>query len=318
MGGILIGTCSWTDPTLIESGRFYPPSVRTAEERLRYYAGEFRIVEVDSTYYALPSERTSRLWVERTPDDFVFNVKAFRLLTQHPASPSALPADLRQELPAPVREKATLYLRDLPRKVVEELWGRFRSAILPLDSAGKLGVVLLQFPPWFAAGASQMEYILSCKERLGQYRAAIEFRHVSWLGEANRGRVLGFLRENDLPLVCVDEPQGFKSSVPPLAEATSDIAVVRFHGRNRAAWEKPGVTASERFNYYYSEAELEEWVPRIRALAEKSGWVHVLFNTNYGDQGVVNARLLGKLLGLAHREPPSLRPRTMPLPDFDA
>ena len=146
-----------------------------------------------------------------------------------------------------------------------------------------------QFPPWFYPGNEQREYILSCKERLPQYLVAVEFRHNSWVNEKNIECTLGFLRENNLPYVCVDEPQGFKSSVPPIVEATSDVALVRFHGRNREMWERRGVTTTERFNYLYSEEELTEWVPKIKELASKAHQLHVLFNNCYADKAVVNA-----------------------------
>ena len=298
MGEILVGTCSWTDPTLIESGTFYPPFAKAAESRLRYYASQFSIVEVDNTYYAMLAEKPSRLWVERTPDDFIFDVKAFRIFTQHPTQPSALPRDIRDELTPSLKEKKNLYHNNLPAEMVDELWNRFESALLPLDSTAKLGVVLLQFPPWFHAGSSQMDYILSCKERLQQYRLAVEFRNGSWLGENNRAGTLDFLRQNNLPFVCVDEPQGFKSSVPAVAEATSDIAIVRFHGRNSDAWDKPGTKASDQFNYYYDDSELGQWVTRVNRLASQASCVHALFNTNFQDQGIVNARKLSDLLGI--------------------
>lgn len=290
MGDILVGTCSWTDRTLIESGRFYPNWSRSAEARLQYYASQFPIVEVDSTYYALLNERTSGLWVQRTTDRFVFDIETFRLFTQHPTPHSALPRDIRQALPTELSEKANLYPRDLPEELTDELWSRFDRALLPLDSAGRLGVVLFQFPPWFYPGDGQREYILSCKERLPQYRIAVEFRHNSWLNEKNVERTLTFLGDNNLPYVCVDEPQGFKSSIPPLAEATSDIGLIRFHGRNREMWEKKGISATERFNYLYSEQELKEWVPRIRDLSSRTRQLHVLFNNCYADRAVVNAR----------------------------
>lgn len=296
MAEILIGTCSWTDPTLIQSGRFYPEWAKSAESRLQFYAGQFPIVEVDSSYYALPSERTSRLWVERTSERFVFDVKAFRLLTHHPTPTSALPRDIREALPADTKDKARLYQRDLPAELVDEVWTRFESALLPLDSVAKLGVVLFQFPPWFYPGNEQRDYILACKERLPQYRLAVEFRHNSWVNERNRERTLSFLRQNDLPFVCVDEPQGFRSSVPPVAEATSDIGLVRFHGRNRDTWEKQGISPAERFNYLYSEHELGEWSPRIKALAARTGQLHVLFNNCYQDKAVVNACQMGYIL----------------------
>ena len=289
MGDILVGTCSWTDPTLIESRRFYPDWARSAEARLQYYASQFPIVEVDSSYYALPNEKTSGLWATRTGDRFLFDIKTFRLFTQHPTPHQALPKDIRQALPSQLKEKNNLYLRDLPQELTEELWRQFEHALLPLDSAGKLGVVLFQFPPWFYPGNEQRDYILRCKEKLPQYRIAVEFRHNSWLNEKNIERTLTFLRDNNLPYVCVDEPQGFKSSMPPLVEATSDIGLIRFHGRNREMWEKKEVTATQRFNYLYSEDELKEWVPRIRELATKTRQLHVLFNNCYADKATVNA-----------------------------
>jgi uncharacterized protein YecE (DUF72 family) len=296
MGEILVGTCSWTDPTLIESGRFYPNWARTAEARLQYYASHFPIVEVDSSYYALPNERTSGLWASRTGDKFIFDIKAFRLFTQHPTPLSALPKDIRQGLPEDLKGKTNLYARDLPSEMTNELWSRFERALLPLDSAGNLGIVLFQFPPWFYPGNEQRDYIVSCKEKLPQYRIAVELRHNSWVNEKNIERTLSFLRDNDFPYVCVDEPQGFKSSVPPVVEATSDIALVRFHGRNRETWEKKGVSATERFNYLYGEEELREWVPGINELAARTRQLHVLFNNCYEDKAVTNARQMKLIL----------------------
>ncbi len=296
MGDILVGTCSWTDPTLIESGRFYPGWARSAEVRLRYYASQFPIVEVDSTYYALPSERTSGLWARRTGDSFIFDVKAFRLFTRHPTPLDSLPKDIRQALPKEIAGRSSLYYRDLPSDLLDEVWRRFERALLPLDSSGKLGVVLFQFPPWFYAGDEPCRYILDCKVRLPQYKLAVEFRHSSWLNEKNATSTLNFLSDNDLPLVCVDEPQGFKSSLPPIAEATSDIAVIRFHGRNRETWEKGGITVAERFNYLYSEDELKEWLPRIKHLSSVTRQLHVLFNNCYQDKAVTNGRQIQLML----------------------
>lgn len=296
MGDILIGTCSWTDPTLIESGRFYPSPSLSAEARLRYYASQFPIVEVDSPYYALPSERTSGLWVKRTGDNFIFDIKAFRLFTQHPTSPASLPRDIRQALPPKIGDKNSLYYRDLPEDLLQETWHRFQQALLPLDSSGKLGVVLFQFPPWFYYGERQCSYILSCQQNLPQYTIAIEFRHNSWLNEKNIEHTLSFLRRHNLPFVCVDEPQGFPSSVPPLAAATSDIALVRFHGRNRETWEKKDIGPAERFNYRYTREELAEWVPRIKELAAKTHQLHILFNNCHQDKAVINASQIRLML----------------------
>jgi len=296
MGEILVGTCSWTDPTLIRSGRFYPAEAKSAEARLQFYASQFRLVEVDSTYYSMPREETAVLWAQRTGPDFVFDVKAFRLFTMHPTPLPVLPKDIRESLPSELQHKANVYQRDLPEDMTYELWARFERALLPLDSAGKLGIVLFQFPPWYLPGDEQYDYILSCKQKLPQYRIAVEFRHNSWVNEKNRERTFSFLRENNLPFVCVDEPQGFKSSIPPLAQTTSDIALVRFHGRNRSTWEKQGITTAERFNYLYQENELREWVPRIKYLAEKTQQCHVLFNNCHEDKAVNNARQIKLML----------------------
>ncbi len=289
MGEILVGITSWTEPTLIEGGRFYPASARTAEARLQYYASQFPIVEVDSTYYAMPNQRTSGLWATRTPDSFVFDVKAFRLFTQHQTPPVALPSDIRNALLPGIREKKYIYYRDVPGEILKELWHRFAQALIPLDSAAKLGVVLFQFPPWFFPGDREREHIARCQEMLPQYRLAVEFRHASWTNEKNLEHTLSFLRERNLGYVCCDEPQGFKSSVPLLFEATSDVGVVRLHGRNTESWEKAGISTAERFNYLYAEDELKALAPGVKALATKTSKLHVLFNNCYGDKAVVNA-----------------------------
>lgn len=293
---IRIGTCSWTDPTLIRAGTFYPESARTAEARLAYYASQFDIVEVDSSYYAMPSRRNATLWGERTPTDFLFNVKAFRLFTHHPTPLQALPADIRSALPSNLAGKQRLYYRDVPEELRRHLWARFEDALLPLDSTGKLGTVLFQFPPWFNPGVPQLDHILSCQERLSTFRIAVEFRNNRWLSDHHRDGTLEFLRQHNMSFVCVDEPQGFSSSVPPVVALTTNTGIVRFHGRKDSAWEKKSATPTERFDYYYDREELSPWAAHIRECATDASEVHVLFNTNNGDQGVVNARLMARLL----------------------
>ncbi len=293
---IRIGTCSWTDPSLIRAGTFYPAGAQTAEARLNHYASQFDLVEVDSSYYAMPSRRNATLWAERTPPDFLFDVKAFRLFTGHPTQPQALPADIRGALPPQIAQKKNLYYRDVPGEMLQHLWSRFADALMPLDSGGKLGVVLLQFPPWFHPGVAQMDHILACREQLAQHDVAVEFRNNHWLSEHGREATLSFLRQHQLAFVCVDEPQGFASSVPPLAETTAETAIIRFHGRKASAWEAKNTSPSDRFDYYYAEEELRPWVDRVRNCAGNTSEVHILFNTNNGDQGVVNARLMAQLL----------------------
>lgn len=296
-GRILIGTSSWTDPTLVKEGDFYPPSAKSAEARLKFYATQFPLVEVDSTYYFPPSERNAVLWIERTPKDFTFNIKAYSLLTNHPTKRDSLYADLREQLPKELAEKRNLYREHLPREIIEEVWQRFHDALMPLHSAGKLGAVLFQFPQWFVIGRKSKDYILECRDRLKDFRIAVEFRHQTWLSERNREETLGFLEENGLPFVCVDMPQGFDSSVPALAAATaSDLSMVRFHGRNGRAWRAKSETASERFRYEYEEGELRDWVPKIHNLAEQTRETHVLMNNCYRSYAVNNARELRTLL----------------------
>jgi uncharacterized protein YecE (DUF72 family) len=296
-GRILVGSCSWADKSLVDSG-WYPRSARSAEERLRYYAARFPVVEVDSTYYAIPLRRNSELWVERTPARFTFDVKAYALFTGHAASVQALPADVRLALPEDVRETRKIYAKDLPEAIVSDLWERFNDVLLPLDSAGKLGTVLFQYPPWFGPRRDNREAILQAKQRLGQYRISVEFRNGAWMRElADQERSLRFLRDNGITYVCVDEPQGFKSSVPPVAAATASIATVRMHGRNASTWEGRSATAAERFDYLYDEAELEEWIPRIERLAAEADEVHVLMNNCHRDYSVRNAHQIGEMLG---------------------
>ncbi|MGH7426429.1 MAG: DUF72 domain-containing protein, partial [Candidatus Methylomirabilales bacterium] len=294
---VLIGTASWADSTLVSSGRFYPPEAKTAEQRLRFYAKSFPIVEVDSTYYFPPTERNAALWAARTPADFTFHVKAYSLLTQHPTRPGSLHADLREAVADKHRGARFLYASHLAPEALDEVWRRFASALMPLHSAGKLGVVHFQYPEWFVPGGKSRDYILECRKRLPDFQIAVEFRNQSWMSRSGAERTLGFLEEHQIPYTSVDMPQGFRSSLPPLAASTAkSLAYVRFHGRNRDQWAGSHDTATPRFAYLYSEEELAEWVPRIRELGRQAKEVHVLMNNCYRDYAVVNARQLATLL----------------------
>jgi uncharacterized protein YecE (DUF72 family) len=292
---ILIGTCSWTDPTLIACGRFYPPGVNSADDRLRFYAQQFPIVEVDSTYYAPPSERNSALWAARTPEGFVFNVKAYALLTGHPARIERLPAWLREALPAQALSKKNAYRKDFGEYAVEKLWELHRRALAPLADAGKLGAVLFQFPPWFVSSEANAAYVRELPQRLPGWTLAVEFRGGGWMAQ-QADDTLRLLEEAGLAYVSVDEPQAFRSSTPATVAATAPLAIVRLHGRNASTWDAKTKVASDRFNYLYADDELREWVPRVRELARQTQAVHVLFNNNYEDQGMRNARRMAQLL----------------------
>lgn len=294
---ILIGTASWTDKTLISSGNFYPAEAKTAEARLKHYAENFPIVEVDATYYAPPSERNSALWIERTPPNFTFHIKAYSLLTQHPTRTNAFYKDLREGLPESEQAKRHIYATRLPGKVVDEVWKRFAEALMPIHSAGKLGVVHFQFPQWFLPGPRSRDYIVEARDHLSDYRIAVEFRNGLWLNERNLERTIGFLEKERIPITSVDMPQGFKSSLPPIAVATNpNLAYVRFHGRNTEAWEGKHEIATPRFAYKYSKKELTEWVPKLLELDSQVKETHVLMNNCYRDYAVVNARQLADLL----------------------
>ncbi len=298
-GTIRIGTASWTDPTMTASGVFYPTGSDSAEERLQFYASRFPLVEVDATYYSLPVRRTSELWVERTPPDFTFDIKAHALMTGQPTETKRLPKDLREALPGEVAEKARIYAKDLPDALRDDVWAWFADGLEPLQGAGQLGSILLQYPRWFFTSSENRDTIEESVARLRDagMTPAVEFRSASWFNEKNIERTLKFLGDREIPLVMVDGPQGFKSSVPAIAAATSpELAVVRFHGRRTETWEKPGIKTVERFRYLYDEDELEEWVPRVREAAAQAKQTHVLFNNCYANYGATNALMLAELL----------------------
>jgi uncharacterized protein YecE (DUF72 family) len=294
---ILVGTCSWTDPTLVGSG-WYPESIKDdPDKRLRYYAKHFPIVENDASYYALPSQKQAQLWVERTPDEFHMNFKAFAPMTTHHTDPKRLPKDLREALPKEARAKRRVYPKDFPKDARDEIFARFWVGLEPLRKAGKLGAILLQYPDWFTISRDNKAEILKARELLPDDRLAVEFRNGTWMSERNRDETLAFLRENGLTYTVVDEPQGFPSSIPPVTAVTNDdLVIVRFHGRNAENWKKPGLTAAERFDYLYSKKELAEWVPKIQEMAEDAAEMHLLMNNCYGDKAVNNAAQLAEMV----------------------
>ncbi|HEY4669403.1 MAG TPA: DUF72 domain-containing protein [Tepidiformaceae bacterium] len=298
-GQILLGTASWTDKPLIESGRFYPESARTPEERLRYYASQFPLVEADTTYYGLPQQSMVQNWAERTPDGFTFDVKAYSLFTEHPAPVQRLPKDIQQMLPKNLASVRNLYRKDAPPDIIDACWSTFIDGVLPLHDRGKLGVVVFQFPKWVFPNRRTWDYFEEIRHRLGPYRAAFEFRNDVWMRADNREDTLARLGDLGFTYICVDEPQGFSSSVPPVVAATTDIGFVRFHGRNRQTWEKRTKTSSERFDYWYKPEEFDEWLPGFRDLASNTREVHAVMNTNNYDQGPENLRRLGERLRAA-------------------
>ena len=291
---VLTGSCSWSDRTLVREADWYPKKTMSAEERLRFYASQFPLTEIDSTYYAPPAEQQARLWAERTPAGFRFDVKAYSLLTGHPTRPQSLWADLREQLP---EGKRRVYPNHLDPEALEEAWRRFGTALRPLQEAGKLGAVLFQYPPWFTPRKDNRAEIAALRERLPDYQLSVEFRSPRWTAEPrDRDRTLGLLTEHGLTYVCVDAPT--VSGLPRIFSVTTpELLVIRFHGRSEDTWNDTSGSAAERFKYLYSDRELEELADPIAEAAEQAQETHLLMNNCYRDYSVRNAAELRDLLG---------------------
>ncbi|HSN28170.1 MAG TPA: DUF72 domain-containing protein [Kofleriaceae bacterium] len=301
---IRTGTAAWADKALVDSG-WYPADAHDPEAKLRYYASRFSVVENDSTYWAFPDEERVRTWAERAPAGFVMNIKAHALLTAHYAAARGLPRDVREGLSRELLAKPHLYPRDLGAKRMRVLTQRFRDALAPLADAGKLGVVLFQFPVWFPISAAHKDELVQIRDDFDGLRVAIELRNATWMTQDNRSETLDFLEKHELIYVCVDEPQGFIASVPPIVAATSDVAVVRMHGRNPERWrqrsggKRRGGVAG--WPYLYSHEELVDWAARIRAVAARTDEVHVIFSNAPVTNAVRNAEELAELFSRTRR-----------------
>lgn len=259
MARIYIGTCSWADHT-----NFYPEGL-PANQQLAFYAQHFPIVEIDSTFYRMMPERNFRLWAERTPPGFIFDVKPFRQLTWH----------------------------DRENPPNEEVFAAFSRTLQPLRDAGKLAAVHFQFPPWFVFRDQNLAFIQECRERFAQDRISVEFRHRSWLESEHALQLIETLRHNRVSLTVVDEPQVGSGSVPTVLAVTNpELVIVRFHGRNARTWYAKAARTADRFDYLYSDGELKEWVPKVAELASQTHELHLLFNNNRDDYAVRNARQL--------------------------
>jgi uncharacterized protein YecE (DUF72 family) len=292
---VRVGTCAWVEKGLIAD--WYPPTATTAEARLRHYAEHFDTVEVDASYYAIPSERTVANWAERTPPGFVFHIKAFGLMTGHRVRPEQLPADLR-----PLVDEVSRAGRVIPSDALRDrVFARFHRTLEPLRAAGKLGGVLFQLPPSAEPGRTSWETIDHARAALPGDELLVEFRQHDWLHPDLRDETLDQLRRRDLTYVVVDAPKVATANVAQTVIATtSDTAYVRFHGRNAATWNARGGGASARFDHLYSDAELGEWVDPLRDLARATSKAYAMFNTNADTQGPDNAGRLRQLLQAAH------------------
>lgn len=274
---------------------WYPRGVKSAEDRLRYYASHFDTVEVDSSFYGMPTPSTARLWAERTPPRFVFHIKAFGMLTRHGVRPDRLPAPLRSEYPLELDRYGRII--HPPASLREAAFTLFSEALQPLRDEDRLGLVLMQFPPYFMANEANREYIRYSAALLAPDRVAVEFRHASWVEPEELTRTLDLLHSLGLSYVCVDEPRLDGPTVlPPLAAVTSDLAYVRFHRRNSATWNARVESAAERFKYLYSDEELAEWLGSVQMLREQAQTTYLMFNNCYADYAPRNAQQMLTLL----------------------
>ena len=298
---IRVGTASWTDPTMVRGNVFYPRGVSSAADRLRYYAEQFPVVEVDASYYSLPERAIALRWAERTPPHFSFHVKAHALMTGQPTEVARLPEALVDELPASLAEKQRIYAKDLPLELYNAVWEHFVDALSPLQESGKLGGILLQYPRWFLPTPANKDLLAESAARLAGIPATVELRNHLWFNSpTSTGWTLDMLRDLGLTHVMVDGPQGLDSSVP-LAPAvtTPALAMIRLHGRRAATWEAPKVPTVERYRYLYSATELAPLMPVIESAAAEATRTIVFFNNCYGNYGSTNARQLVAGLSLA-------------------
>ena len=292
-GKIRVGTSSWADPGFVKE--WYPPKL-SARERLPWYAQRFAYVELNSSFYAVPDRNTVHKWVKETPDGFVFDVKAHRLLSRHSAQIESLPPDLRDGARTTGRGRVHLTPEleiALAQRLVEET--------APLAEAGKLGAYLLQLTPAFSPGRHSLEELDGLIAALKPHRVAVELRNRNWVSDERREDTLRWFAGVDVVYVDVDAPADDHFSIMPsgLDAVTSDgLAYLRLHGRNADGYLK-GKSVAERFGWRYDEGELEEVAERVQGLAEQAGEVHVAFNNNRGDDAPTAAQRFRALLGQA-------------------
>ncbi|MGB2693716.1 MAG: DUF72 domain-containing protein [Dehalococcoidia bacterium] len=294
---LFVGTSSWAEKDLVEAG-FYPPELKDTPSRLEYFAQRFTLGEIDSTYYALPSRRNTERWAEAVPDGFRFNAKTFGLFSQHPTRLSSIPKSFHEALPPETLKKSRVYYKDVPPEVLEELWGIFRGALRPLREAAKLGAILIDFPPWFGPSDDNRAFIAHAREQMPDDQVVVEFRNRRWVDDGEADTTFAALRDAGCGFVCVDEPPDLKSSFPPVAAATASVVAVRFRGRNIERWEDKSASIDDRLDWWYTDEELSEWLPRIEELARETDEVYLSFSTKSADQSVVNASRLQRLLGM--------------------
>jgi len=297
-GKILVGTASWSDPGFVE--RWYPKGM-PAGERLGWYAQHFDMVEVNSTFYAVPDMRMVERWSKNTPDDFVFDVKLHQLLSRHSAQAKLLPPELQRRVETD--EKGRVILTPEIEQAVAQT---FLSSLEPLRRAEKLGALLLQLSPAFSPRKHHLDELDQLLQVTRDYRMVIEFRNRNWVIDEQLPRTLDFLRQHKAAFVNVDAPAAEHFTIIPseLDEVTiPEVAYLRLHGRNAKGY-LTGKTVAARFDYNYSDEEIDEVAERSKKLARGAQEVHVVFNNNALDYAPRAATKLRAALGQALKMAP--------------
>jgi uncharacterized protein YecE (DUF72 family) len=273
-GKILVGTASWSDPGFVE--RWYPKGMRPTE-RLGWYAQHFQMVEVNSTFYSVPDLRMAERWCRSTPEDFIFDVKLPQLLSRHSTSAKFLPPALRRKAEIDAKGKVKL-----TPALEESMVDLFLKSMSILRKEEKLGALLLQLSPAFSPRKNELAELKRLIELLRDFPLAIEFRNRNWAVDDQLRSTIDFLRERKVSFVNVDAPavEHFTIMPPNLNEITNRrVAYLRLHGRDAKAY-LTGKTVAARFNYDYSDKEIEEVAQRTRKLSKHADEVHVVFNNN--------------------------------------
>ena len=290
-GKILVGTASWSDPGFVE--RWYPKNLAPAE-RLPWYAQQFAMVEVNSTFYSVPDPRTVERWCRATPDEFTFDVKLHQLLSRHSTAEKMLPPALREIAETDAKGKVKL-----TPKIEGAMAKEFVGLAKLLDSFGKMGAFLLQLSPAFSPRAAKLDQLDDLLRQLSEHPIALEFRNRNWVEGERLTELLDFCRRHEATLVSVDAPKEkhFTIMPPDLDEITNPhLAYLRLHGRDARAY-TTGKTVATRFNYDYSDKEIDEVAQRSENLAAKTESVHVVFNNNALDHAPHAAARLRAALG---------------------
>ncbi len=284
---VLVGTASWTDPGFI--ARWYPKTVRAAD-RLAWYSEHFNLVEINSSFYAVPARAQVKRWCEQTPDGFVFDVKLHRLLSRHSAGPETLPPDLRKI--ARINAGKVQLTPELESALVK----RFLQELAPFRTEDKLGALLLQLSPSFSPRANKLADLENLFASLDKAPLAVELRNRNWVTGDQRAATLAFFTERKIPLVSVDAPADKHFMVMPSEDyVTGNLAYLRCHGRNAEGYLK-GKTVAARFNYLYNAGEVKDLAARVAEMAAQAPAVHVILNNNAEDYAPRNAADLRKIL----------------------